>query len=357
MTIHRTGGSRRRRWPPARTIPRVLSRAAQAAAVLRDEIRGGAYREILPGELVLADRLQVSRPTLRSALNILRREGLLRTTKGQRTRVLLRPTRSGGRGAPRVIGVLSAAPHHAQNSFSLFLFGKLQEAAHNAGFELELRSDPRLEFSCPSRSLDRLVTETQAACWVHFSSLASVQEWFRTRGIPSLLLGTAAGDLRLPYIGVDHKAVARHAVEMLLGRGLGRIAVIVPRDVLSESLPGMDRWREAFVQAGRVLRAHLRVCELDFLEWGVKRTLDRALEASPSPVALIVLRPKHVLAIMSYLMHHGMRLPADVSLISIGYEPFLDFLTPTVAHYELNWDAFARRLCRLTLRLAPVMGG
>jgi len=332
--------------------PQVLSRGAQLAEILRDEIKRGMHREFLPGEVALAQRLQVSRPTLRSALHILRREGLLRTIKGQRTRVLLRRKRSGSLGAARVIGVLSAVPHHGFNSLSSFLFGKLQDAVHKADFELELHAEPRLEFCCPSRALDRLVAETQAACWVHFSSLVSVQEWFRARRIPSLVLGTVPRDLEVPSIGLDHNAVARHAVGMLLGRGLSRIAMIVLRDVLTDSHPAMDQWRVSFGQAAKSLGAHLRVFEMDFQEWGVKRTIDRVLEMSQRPVALIVLRPKHVLAIMSYLMHHGVRLPAEVALISIGYEPFLDFLTPTVAHYEVNWETFAKRLCRLTLRLA-----
>src|ERR1043166_1469544 len=71
-----------------------------------------------------------------------------------------------------------------------------------------------------------------------------------------------------------------------------------------------------------------------------------------SPDGLLVERPKHVLTVMSHLTSAGIQLPRDVSLISLSHEPFLDNVTPSIAHYEVRWTTFARRLFRMVVQLA-----
>jgi len=329
----------------------VLSRAAQVAEILRDEIRRGTHGEFLPGEVALASRLQVSRPTLRTALEILRRESFLRTIKGQRTRVL-HNDRQTNTGQSKTIAVLTAVPQHLLNSFSLFLLGRLQTAARHAGFKLEIHSDPRLEFSCPRRSIERVIAQVNAACWIHLITRDSVLKLFRDRKVPSLVVGGMRKADGFPFVDIDRHAMCQHAVHTLRSRGLARIAVIVPRDFAPGTDERLELWRDAFKQSEPEPDIRVRVFELDYHEWGVQRTLDRVFEAFSRPVGFLVVRPKHVLAILSHLMHTGMRLPQDASVISMGYESFLDFVAPSVAYYRSNWDQFANRLCRMAVQLA-----
>src|SRR5262245_37923209 len=68
-------------------IPQRASLANQVAEVLRRDLRGGAWDEFLPGENDLCDRFQVSRVTMRAALDVLRREGLIEVSQGRRRRI------------------------------------------------------------------------------------------------------------------------------------------------------------------------------------------------------------------------------------------------------------------------------
>ena len=54
-------------------IPVRQSLIAQAAEAIRQGIREGLWRDHLPGERQLPARLTVSRPTLRLALDVLRK--------------------------------------------------------------------------------------------------------------------------------------------------------------------------------------------------------------------------------------------------------------------------------------------
>lgn len=57
------------------SVPRRISRAAQVLEILRHGLRMHEWSERLPPEKVLSAQLQVSRSTLRAALEMLRREG------------------------------------------------------------------------------------------------------------------------------------------------------------------------------------------------------------------------------------------------------------------------------------------
>ena len=91
---------------------------------------------------------------------------------------------------------------------------------------------------------------------------------------------------------------------------------------------------------------------MDIEAWGILPTMKRLLEAFSLPMGVLVERPKHVLAVTSYLLKTQRSIPDDVSLISLGYDPFMDYLTPSIAHYRVDWDVFAKRLIRMTLHLA-----
>src|ERR1043166_6845480 len=107
-------------------LPRRTSLAEQTADILRNAIRQGEWTERLPGEHTLSERLKVSRTTLRAALGMLRREGLLDISQGQRVKIVARPERTDGAADTKVVGVVAGLPSHELSSFSLFLIARLQ---------------------------------------------------------------------------------------------------------------------------------------------------------------------------------------------------------------------------------------
>ena len=69
-------------------IPQRSSLVAQVAEILSRGIQEGEWSEHLPPEREICRRLHVSRPTVRGALLTLQREGLIRTIRGQRRRIV-----------------------------------------------------------------------------------------------------------------------------------------------------------------------------------------------------------------------------------------------------------------------------
>src|ERR1051326_7474089 len=143
-------------------IPQRASLVTQVAEIVRREINRGEWGEYLPGELELCDRLKVSRPTLRAALDLLKREGLIEVSQGRRRRIV-------GKSRPRVltsesktVGVIASIPYHTLSSFSLVLLNELQTRLHDAGYKLEVHANARFGQAKPARALEALAEQLRA---------------------------------------------------------------------------------------------------------------------------------------------------------------------------------------------------
>ncbi|MBI4024579.1 MAG: substrate-binding domain-containing protein [Verrucomicrobia bacterium] len=332
-------------------IPQRSSLVSQVVKILRRELQRGEWVDCLPGELTLCDRLKVSRTTLRAALRILRREGRIVVSQGRRMRIACR---SSIRTAPKgtnVVGFLSVLPVHKLSSFSHFLINALQEYLRDAGCQLEVHAHQRFGSSNPSRSLTALMANTRAECWLLMASTMCMQ-WFAARRIRCLLVGSCGASLAFPSIDVNSHAILRHAVGILRGRGHSRIALMVT-DV---NLPGQvsieEDFRRGFARAPDAARIRPIVVRTPDKVADIQASLDSLFAAPRRPTGLLVARPKHVLTVMSHLADSGIRVPRDVAVICLGYEPFLDNLTPSVAHYTFNWKSFAKRLSAMARQLA-----
>jgi len=93
---------------------------------------------------------------------------------------------------------------------------------------------------------------------------------------------------------------------------------------------------------------------------GVCRMLGRALNFKPAPTAVIATRPRQAATALSWLASQGVRVPDDLSLITLAWEPFLDHLVPEISGYRVDPEAVAKMSVRRLERLAhgdPNPGG
>src|SRR6187399_1643672 len=74
--------------PRTIALPRRHTLSEQAAAAIRQALEQSTWKEYLPSERRLCELLQVSRPTIRTALQTLAREGWLEIKHGRRNRLL-----------------------------------------------------------------------------------------------------------------------------------------------------------------------------------------------------------------------------------------------------------------------------
>jgi len=334
--------------PSSPKLPQRVSLVTQTAQSLREAMHAGHWHEHLPGERELCARLQVSRHTLRAALDELQREGLLEVTDRQRRRIT--PGKSVTQSShSKVIAAISPRPLLAMAPSSVVMVDELRDLLSRLGFSFELHVSTACFSAKPSRALDALTSRSPAAAWLLFGSLEPVQNWFIRRELPCLVVGSCVPGIALPSVDADHRATCRHAGGMLRRKGHRHIALIRPESAHGGDNESEQGLREAL--AGdpaptlQVLRhngtaAHL--CKL----------LDQALSSPQPPTACVVARAVHVLTVMMLLMQRGKRIPQDVAVISRDDEAFLQHATPEVTRYAANPVQFARRVCAAARQLA-----
>ncbi len=331
-------------------LPRRVSLVAETARALRLAIAGGAWLDSLPGERELCARFQVSRPTLRTALDELERDGEIARSPRKRCRLLRAPRpRRRRQGDSRVITAIASRPLLAMPPSAVVMVDELRTDLTRAGFQLEVLVKPSCFSQKPERALRELTSRTNAAAWITLGSREPMQRWFHRSGLPCLVAGSCAPGIPLPSVDLDYRAACRHAGGLLRQKGHRRVLLCLPEGSTGGEAESEAGLREALPDRGRET---LSVLLHDGSPGHLRVLLDEAFRKAPAPSAILVARAVHVLTVLTHLQGKGLRFPRDLALVSRDDEPYLTHLTPAVARYSVDPGALPRHLSQAARRLA-----
>lgn len=324
-------------------MPQRGSLVAECLRVMRLRIEAGEWSEFLPGERRLAELLQVGRDTVRLTLGELEVEGYIEpASAGSRRRIAKRkggPAKAGRVGIK--VGMLS--PHRLERlSQSMLLeVDHIRQSLAGKEIRFEVFAPGWYEQSQPEKRLAELMKAERCAAWILHRSSPAVQRWFAEQRTPCLVRGMPHENVDLPFLDVDWAATARHAAGNLWRLGHRRVAIITPPDrlagVAAAVRGAMDLGEEGFEV--------IEFAENGSVE-GVLRVLQRALALASPPTAFIATRPRQVATLLSSAAASGLRVPGDISMISLSREPFLEFLVPEVTGYRSDPAVVARQVVR-----------
>lgn len=337
-------------WAPAMLqIPQRQSLEKQTADILRAQIGEGAWREWLPGERSLCEMLQVSRHTLRGALQHLRDEGLITSEQGLGNRLSARPAKPASKKlASQEVGLLISGGLDMLVPTQVMWIDYLRGMLAERGCRLHLFHGRKYAQRDPGRALRQLVSRHAHRCWILLLSSKSVQEWFQENRIPCLVAGSLYAGVSLPFCDVDQHAVCRHAAGIFLGRGHKRLALVVTKSLRAGDIESEVGFTEGIRQSAA---AEVAVGYHDATATSIAATVKRLMQRKPAPTALLVVNAFHYLSAISSLARLGYRVPEDVSVISRDGSPYLPYLLPTPAHYAVDPKLFAKTLLVQVLQL------
>ena len=328
-------------------LPQKLSLVAQSAAILKEAVLAGEWTEWLPGEHELCRQIHVSRRTVRAALDQLAREGIIKCHRGKR-RQIMAGRRHRGKPMSRRVVLLMPVPVHSLDPFGVFLIDQLREHLSEADYLLETHASRVPYRARIPREMDKLEQTLRPAGWVLLHSTAQMQGWFAERQLPCVVVGSRYRNVELPSVDTDYDAVCRHAVGLFIARGHRRLLLLNPRPEAA----GDSKTEEGFRAAAQKTNARDVQADVvwhDGIPGSICATVDRLLRLAKPPTAFLVSRPRHVLTVLSHLLHRGSRFPQNGALISRDDESFLEDVVPTIARYSKNPGAFASKVSRVVL--------
>ena len=225
-------------------VPQRASLLKQVLEILRQNLRDGLWPEFMPSERILADELQVSRPTVRAALKVLHREGVIRISQGKQTRVVKRHRANAA--DPKIVTLLTPLPLHSITGSILLVINELRRHLQDAGYRLKLQSDMRLNDRNSRASLEKQVLQSVNSVWILLHQRLAVQQFFADRGLLTIAFGSTYKNVDIPSFDVDFRAVCRHAAGLLLRRGHRSIGFVTPKIELAGDLASEEGFRAAF---------------------------------------------------------------------------------------------------------------
>lgn len=323
----------------------------QATDSLRQHIRDGVWREKLPGERQLCEVLMISRPTLRSALDQLEKEGIISVSQGKQRLINADKARIGSLRRPSIeVILLTPELPSPMRPVSLYLIDEIYKALQKAGYRLSIQSPPWLNYKKPEAHLGRHTQENPAACWALFSVSESVQRWFSDNAVPAIVSGSCYPGVKLPSIDLDNRAITKHAVGTFLRKGFTKIFLLAPEKLRPGSSASVDAFNEA-IKASTYPKTEGRVIRVTSRREGLIRQLNEQLR-SGARIGLYVMQPLDALYLLTYLLRTKLKLGTEVGMICFGNEYFFEHVVVKPTCYLVNKERFATKFCQLLLQLA-----
>jgi LacI family transcriptional regulator len=335
---------------PSHSLPQRQSLVAQTVAFLNTQIENGEWRDWLPSERSLCELLQVSRNTLRAALAQMKKEGRIRAVHGAGNQILAPAGTNPSRAGVHDVALLSPEPLERLRPNQSLWIDEMRALLSERGMRLRVFHGHHYFAANPGPALNKLVTRNPHGCWIVMLGNETVQRWFAKNDIPCILAGSPYPGLDLPFRDLDHRAMCRHAAGVLLGLGHRRIAMLTQKSRRAGDLESEAGFVEG-VRQSRHSDAEALVLHHEATVASAAHTLRRILKLQPAPTALLIVHPYYYLAVASRLAQSGVRIPADISLVSRDDDPFLSFLAPEPARYVASPHAMAKSLLRPVLEL------
>jgi DNA-binding LacI/PurR family transcriptional regulator len=326
--------------------------APQVAKAIASNIERGVWTEQLPPERFLARSLQVSRRTLRSAIQILRKEKLILTTPGSGSRIATpsRPMAGGDATRRNVIGLMLPESLDHLKPSTLVLVDELRTLLYQKGFRLEVHVGQRYYSNRPSAALTELTTKHPADGWILIFSNPVNQTWFKEKKLPVVIAGTAHDNLDLPDVDIDMFAACRHAANLLVQKGHRSVALLTE----DSRLPGEHKSVDGFLEGTRLLgksEVRTKVWRWPGSLQRLRPLAERLVRGPEAATAVIVNNAHQYLALFSVLTRMGIVVPRDLSLISRNDEYFFQFLEPEPTRYTCGPQARAKAVVSALTRV------
>ena len=285
------------------------------AESLRSRILSGEYASgtFLPSERVLAEELGVARNTVRSALDVLAGEALIR--QEDRRGALVCDTRSIAAGGSYLL-VLPAIEEHAAHYLSpeaMALIGHVLCACGGSavGFHLQAMPEDGAQGLLRLVQQDRLAGILLVEC--HDPEVLAT---LRDEGQPHVVINQEH-DLPGPATRVDAWRIGRHAARFLLELGHRRLGVLsgpVERSLYERMVAGFrGRCAESEVYLDAEQVVPIKSCSET-----ARRAALEMLSLPDRPTALFCTRDVRAYGAYLAARELGLRVPEDLSLV--GYD-------------------------------------
>lgn len=316
----------------------------QVVQALRDGLREGRWQGTMPGRNHLAAELGVNHKTVKTALAILEREGLLESHGPGRRRSIV--GKSPLPPVARRVMILAYEKNDHQTDYLIAIIHRLQAAGHWAGFATKSLCDLGLDVN----RVARFVAKAEADAWVVVAGRKDILEWFASQPLPAFALFGRSARISIASAAPDKSEAMLGLVDRLVGLGHRRIVMLVRED---RRVPTAGAFERQYLAR---LESHgIHTGNYNLPDWGndpdaLRRSLDLLFRHTP-PTALIMDDTMIFPAVVQQLARLGISAPENISLACTDSSTSFEWYRPAVTHIAWNHSAVISRVVSWASRL------
>ena len=300
---------------------RIRDKTRWLARAIRADIVGKVYPpdSAIPSERELMLKHEVSRTTVRRAIQLLVNEGVVVRRAGSGTYVRmegsdLQPSRKSPGSTLCLIIPTFSNPLYAE------VIDGIERAARGSGYDL-ITSQSDYQVASENMRLSAMAGDAsiQGAIVVPSSveQPAAGALKFVNSSKPLVYLGRWPNDIEADGVRVDYNAAARIAVRHLVGLGHRRIAYIEGAPRL-EGFSMCPAYRDALASAGIARDRSLTRIQNEPSEEAGQRAVEALVADETAFTAVFVRNDVTAIGVVRGLRRAGLSIPRDVSVVSVN---------------------------------------
>jgi len=324
------------------------------ADAIEADIASGQWVGTLPGEHQLTNHYGVGRRSIRLALQRLEESGMIGMSPGKPRQIL---AVAENRASPSVVldHVLLISPYAEDQGItkSRILFNRTFQELSKRGIQLVPRRIELKTAKALNRNLGQLKDQFPRSVWLLHDCSGAVQRWCHDKGERALVLG--ARDPKVPFTSVDmdSEVVINQTVERFIAAGhkVTNIMMLMRRDPGKLNQRACDlfvetlkqRTLESSTEVKKRILLHDKANLIDLLR-------DRLGRGDP-PTALLCWRTHDTIRTVTFLTHQGVAIPENLSVISCGSSPTMEFIHPPITRFLSPTGDYERCFLRQLIQL------
>ncbi len=329
--------------------PGIRDKTRWLAKTIRDDIVGKVYgpETAIPSERELMLKHEVSRTTVRRAIQLLVNEGVVvrRAGSGTYVRKAENGPRSAGSSSGRVLSLI--VPTFSNPLYAEVIDG-IERAARGSGCHL-ITSQSDYQVASENAGLSAMADDPSIRGAIVVPSMverpvAGALE-FVSAGKPLVYLGRWPNDIEADGVRIDYDEAARIAVRHLVELGHHRIAYVEGAPRL-EGFSMLPAYRDALASAGIARDRSLVRMRDEPSELAGQNAIEALVAENTAFSAVFVRNDVTAIGIMRGLRNAGLNVPGDVSVVSVNDSVIARSMDPLLTSVNVQ----PRTLGSLTFR-------
>ncbi len=332
-------------------------REALLAQILDNTLQAG---ELLPSERQLQSLLELSRPTIRQAINALIQEGLVQRVPGKGTFVL-EPEKT--KTPTGLIGLIVSRPnfHFFYPQLAAAFDDRVRKS--NFGMVMALHSD---RADLLSEVIEGLLLSQHivglAITPPRFGNAMRVIQRLRRASVPFVFIGRHDADVQVDSVSPDNQQIGYQATRHLIDMGHHRIAHLGFSDY-STGAARLEGYQIAMAEA-ELLPDFLEIPEhISAVITGIDdedpstriavpahQTALQVLAQENRPTAVFCFNDIVAMGVYKAARETGLRIPDDLSIVSVDNLPTLNHFEVPLTTFALPGGEIGRQGANLLLR-------